>query len=183
MKKRLLILAICLVCSTLLAPRAWSTTDKVQIRLYTDYLCKSCQELEAETSDLLAIISQKGLGTVQYIDTPTHVETIVYAHYFIYATEDRDKSTERAVRKVLYRAARERIRDDKTLSRYLQAQGIDVTKCEVKDRFRRYSDLIIADRITSTPTCVIESGSGKRVFKGIKEITAAVKKMAGDAQE
>jgi hypothetical protein len=148
---------------------------KVQVRLYTDYLCDPCSRMEPRIEPLLKDLVRKKAITLTLVDTPIHTLSPLYARYFLYILS-RDNRFDRILRSraVLFAAAREKVVAREKLEGYLKAHGVRFKEIDVVPTLAALSVLIREDKIRSTPICVIITNGNKGVFKGEAEITGAL---------
>jgi hypothetical protein len=148
---------------------------RVQVRLYTDYLCGPCSRMEPRIEPLLKDLVEKRAITLTLVDTPIHTLSPLYGRYFLYILS-RDKRLDRIFRSraVLFAAAREKVVAREKLEGYLKTHGVRFKETDVGPTLTAFSALIREDKIRSTPMCVIITNGNKGVFKGETEITGAL---------
>jgi protein-disulfide isomerase len=148
---------------------------KVQVRLYTDYLCGPCSRMEPKIEPLFKNLMKKKAITLTLVDTPIHALSPLYARYFLYILSQ-EKSFDQVLRSraVLFGAAREKVETQEKLEEYLKAHGVKFKEIDPRPTFAALSALISEDKIHSTPSCVIITNGNKGVFKGEAEITGAL---------
>jgi len=151
---------------------------KTQVRLYTDYFCKPCKALEPAIEPVIIDLVNNENITITFIDTPIHPQTTLFAKYFLYIVhENNDFKHALYARKVLFEAAREKIKDSEALEAFIKEKGMKFKSFDTKATFNFLSDCLKKDKINATPTCVIYR-DGKRVtFKGYQQILEALKRL------
>jgi len=150
----------------------------VTVRLYTDYFCGPCQGAEPQVESLINSLIKKGMINITFIDTPIHRETVLYAKYFLYIIkEETNLSRALEARRILYEAARERIKDPTLLEKFLTARNIKFVIFDVKPYFKVYEQFLREDGINSTPSIIILKDNKKDLFVGGQDITNALKKL------
>ena len=151
---------------------------KVQIRLYTDYLCGPCREMETDVEPLLEKIIAGGKAKVIYIDTPIHRETIIYVKYYLCAARNVSHKEAVRVRKALFAAGEKGIGTDEELKAFLDKAEMKVPPCDISAFLKMMNGYLQEDDIKSTPTCVIVTPAAKTVYSGREAIVEALKKYA-----
>ena len=151
---------------------------KAQIRIYADYLCGPCREMEADIEPLLEKIIAGGKARVIYIDTPIHKETVIYARYYLCAARNVSHQEAIRVRRALFAAGGNQIAADEALREFLGKAGIQVSACDVSAALKTMNAYLQNDEIKSTPTCVIVTAEGRTVYSGRNDIVAALKLFA-----
>lgn len=148
----------------------------VEVRMYSDYLCPPCQQLEPVVEPLLGKLIKKKNITVTFVDVPMHGASPLYARYYLYALKS-SNSAENAlhVRSALFRIAVEL--DAATrgkLEAALAGKKISFTVFNARPVFDRYNTLISEDQIDTTPTCVIIRNGKKEKITGSAAIAKAL---------
>ena len=144
---------------------------RVQVRLYTDYLCGPCSRMEPRIESLLKDLVKKKAITLTLVDTPIHTLSPLYARYFLYILSQ-EKRLDRILRSraVLFGAVREKVATPEKLEGYLKAHGVRFKETDVGPTLAALSVLIGEDKIRETPICVITTNGNKGVLKGEAEI-------------
>ena len=90
-------------------------TGKVQVRLYTDYFCGPCSQMEPKIEPVLKDLVHRNAITLTLVDTPIHTLTPLYARYFLYILNS-DRRFDQALRSraVLFEAAGQKIGEGKS---------------------------------------------------------------------
>ncbi len=149
----------------------------VEVRLYSDYFCPPCQQVEPFLDPILKDLLLKNVIRLVLVDFPMHNETPLYARYFLYALKSRsDVDHALHVRGTLFRAAagKEYLTAPK-VEGLLKANRIPYAAFEPKPVFDRYNALMQEDKVRGTPTIVIVRGGGKETFVGGADIIKALK--------
>ena len=151
---------------------------KIQVRLYTDYFCGPCRNLEPKIEDSIINLVKNNIATIIFIDTPFHKNTTLYAQYFLYILND-NKTIGNALkaRNALFEASRIPIEDREKLETFLQVKSLKFKTFDTKPVFGTLQGYIRDDRITSTPSCVIMNGNKKDVFSGDENILKALENL------
>jgi len=153
-------------------------SGKTQVRLYTDYFCNPCKALEPEIEPVIVNLVEDETITITFIDTPLHPQTTLYAKYFLYIVhENRDFKHAIHARKVLFDAAKEKIKDNKVLESFIKERGIKFKIFDTKATFDIFNDCLKNDKIKATPTCVIYRDGKRDKFTGLPRIVEALKQL------
>ena len=62
---------------------------KTQVRLYADYFCGPCRNLEPKIEYLISDLVKRNIITIIFIDAPFHKYSSLYAKYFLYIINDK----------------------------------------------------------------------------------------------
>ena len=82
----------------------------IKVRLYTDYFCPPCRDMEPNLEPILLDLVKDGTIHLTFIDVPTSRNTTLYASYFIYSLgEKRDIDSAIQARRTLFEAAEKRV--------------------------------------------------------------------------
>ena len=150
---------------------------KIQVRLYTDYFCNPCRELEPQIEPLIIELVEKDTITITFVDTPIQPQTTFYAKYFLYIlNENKDFKHALHARSVLFEAAKEKIKKSEKLESFIKKKGIRFKPFDEKPTFGVFSTYLKEDKINSTPTCIILKEGKKDIFKG-RDIIIALEKL------
>lgn len=152
-------------------------SGSTEVRMYSDYLCPPCQQLEPVVEPLFAKLIKKRNITLTFVDVPMHGASPLYARYCLYALKS-NNSAENAlrVRSALFRIAVELDAVTKEqLEVALAGKKISYTAFNPRPVFDRYNTLIGEDRIDTTPTCVIIRNGKKEKITGSEAIAKALK--------
>jgi thiol-disulfide isomerase/thioredoxin len=151
---------------------------KIQVRLYTDYFCPSCRDLEPEIETVLSDLVKKNSITLTFVDTPLTKDSPLYARYFLYIMNAR-KTMDQALlaRSLLNGAAAEKRTEPEKLIEILKNKGVPYKPFEVKPIFEILNSYIKEDRIRSTPTCVILQEGKTNHYKGKTNIIKALEQL------
>jgi thiol-disulfide isomerase/thioredoxin len=151
---------------------------KTQVRLYTDYFCPPCRELEPEIEPILIDLVKKNIITLIFIDTPLSKDTPLYARYFLYIMNEK-KTLEKAflARSVLIEAAIRNLSEPLKLEEVLKNNEIKFKPFEVKPTLEILNSYIKGDRTRSTPTCVIVQDGKTNQYTGKSNIISALERL------
>jgi len=152
-------------------------TGAIQVRLYTDYFCPPCRDMEPPVEPVLRDLLKRKIITLTLVDVPFRRYSPLYAKYFLYALKVKN-GLEHAlkVRNILFEAAAgTQVTTREQLEAIFKGKGIPFTVFEAKPVFNRYNTLITEDNILSTPTCVVIRGGKKEAFVGGQDILKALK--------
>jgi len=147
---------------------------KIQVRLYADYFCGPCSNLEPKIEYLISDLVKRNIITITFIDTPLHKYSTLYAKYFLYILNSK-KNLDHALktRDALFEASKISIDEEEKLEAFLQKKGIKFKIFDTKPVFTILQNYIRDDQINSTPTCVILKGNTKEVFNGDENVLKA----------
>lgn len=148
---------------------------KVKVRIYTDYFCGPCAQLEPKLEDALINLVKNNVANVTFIDTPVHAQTLKYAPYFLYIlNEKNDFDYVLRIRAVLFSAAKANITEKEKLEEHLVKNKIKFKQFDTKPTFTALNKYLQEDNINSTPCVVIHDGPSKNLHKGATEILKAL---------
>ncbi len=142
-------------------------TGKTVVRLYTDYFCGPCANVEPQIEKTVTDLVKRNSISLILIDTPIHAPTPLYARYFLYALKaNNDFEQVMRARNLLFQAAKEGIKEEGKLEEYLRRHEVRLTKFDTKPTFVSLNKYLLEDKIQSTPTCVVQDGSRKTSATG-----------------
>lgn len=151
-----------------------------EVRLYSDYFCDACADLEPKVEPVLRELLKKNRIKLVLIDVPFSSNTRLYATYFLYAL-NAGNTAERAfqVKSLLFEATTgpNRVIDEEQMKKLFESRGIAYTPFTIKPVLNRYNTLMREDKIDSSPTCVIIRGGKKEKLENNREILEALKKI------
>jgi hypothetical protein len=167
---------------------------KTRVRLYTDYLCGPCSQLEPRIEGVVADLVKRNVIHITFVDTPFHkYYSVLYAKYFLYTVnEKKEIKHSLAVRALLFQAAKEgatirrkplvdKVSEEQKaaaerqrLEEFLHTKGVKFKPFDTKPAFAVFEGYIKTDAINSTPTCVIYSDNRKSVSQGPDNIVKAL---------
>lgn len=140
---------------------------KIEVRLYTDYFCNPCRELEPQIEPLIIELVENDAITITFVDTPIHPQTTFYAKYFLYIlNENKDFKNALHARSVLFEAAKEKIRKSEKLEDFIKKKVISFKPFNTEATFKIFSECLARDKIRATPTCVIYKDGKRDIFIG-----------------
>jgi len=148
----------------------------IKVRLYTDYFCPPCREMEPKIEALLTELINKNIITLAFIDTPFSSTSAMYARYFLFIIHEK-KDIENAflARSVLIGAALRKIKEQEKLEAYLHEKWVRFKPFDTKPVFNMMNSYLKSDRIKATPTCIIDKHGRKEEYVGGVEILNALK--------
>jgi len=147
----------------------------IKVRLYTDYFCSPCRDVEPELEPILLDLVKDGTIQLTFIDVPTSQHTALYARYFLSAlAEKKDFDSALHTRRVLFEAAGKRVVDKNQLVNLLTEKGIALKPVDLNPVFILWNQYLQEDQIRSTPSCVILHGDLKEAHKGGLEVIKAL---------
>jgi thiol:disulfide interchange protein DsbA len=153
-------------------------SGKTEVRLYTDYFCGPCSNLEPKIEPLVADLVKRHIITITFVDTPFHTYSSLYAKYFLYIlNEKKEIKCALKARAILFTGAKDNIFEQEKLEVFLGKQGLTFKAFDTQPVFSVLQNYLREDRITSTPTCVISNGKNKEVVGGTEDIVKALKKL------
>lgn len=146
---------------------------QIKVRLYTDYFCGPCRALEPKLEPLVADLVKKNVITITFIDTPVHPQTPLYAKYFLYVVNNK-KNFNNALRAraLLFEAAKEKTIENEKLEAILKKNGIGFKPLDTKPTFNIFMNYFKEDKVTATPTCIINDKGKKDRYIGLGIIKA-----------
>jgi hypothetical protein len=143
----------------------------VKVRIYTDYFCGPCREVEPAAETMLYKLVRIDRINLTFIDVPIHHYTPIYTAFYL-SLAQREKGLDRVllIREALFRAAEKGIEQEKTLGDYLDSQSFDVKNVDVKKNAAEAAGYLQEDEVTGTPTLVIVQGKKKIKYFGREEV-------------
>ncbi len=150
----------------------------IQVRLYTDYFCPPCRDMEPGIEPMLIDLVKDGTIQLTFIDVPTSRYTVLYANYFLFslgAKKDIDSAIN--ARRVLFEAAEKKITEGGKLVGFLKERGIPFKAVDPYPVFNLWNNYIQEDNIKSTPSCVIISGDKKETYRGNLDVPKGIEKL------
>ena len=148
---------------------------KTSVRLYTDYFCPPCRQMEPDIEPLLKELVRDKIITLTFVDTPFYRYSSLYVRYFLYAINEK-KDLEHAlyVRRSLIEAAKKGLDSAQKLEAFLKEKKIAFKPFDPKPVFDSLSRHLKEDGIDATPSCVIESNGKTSKYGGAGNITDAL---------
>lgn len=151
---------------------------QITVRLYTDYFCPPCREMEPKLEPVIVNLINQGFINIIFIDTPNSPHTILYARYFLYALNaNNDFYHTLLARNALFAAAENMIMEKEKLEVFLKNRGVKFKTGDVFAALNFWNRYLKEDNITSTPTCVISRGEKKEIFMGSVDIIKALESL------
>jgi protein-disulfide isomerase len=153
-------------------------TGPVKVRLYTEYFCNPCMNMEPQLEPIIRKLVGTNKINLTFIDVPLFEYSRFYGQSFLYATKGMNELEHTLrVRALLFDAARKNIPDPAALERYLQQKAVNLQVVDTGPIFAARDVYLRSDNIRSTPSCVIERGDKKELYKGDKDIMNALKRL------
>jgi len=153
--------------------RALPSFDRgdVKIRLYTDYFCGPCREVEPAAESVLYQLARKDRINLTFIDMPIHRPTPVYTAFYM-SLAAREKSLDRVlqIRRALFQAAVKKIENKEQLRAYLGREGFDSPAVNEKTDNADIAKYLQEDKIEGTPTLIVIQGNKKLKYFGRVEV-------------
>jgi thiol:disulfide interchange protein DsbA len=143
----------------------------VKVRLYTDYFCGPCREVEPAAEAVLYDLARKDRINLTFVDMPIHEHTPVYTAYYL-SLAQRERGLDRVlqIRKALFRAAEKRIEESRGLRKYLVQEGFDVKNVNEQANSAAIAKYFQEDKVNGTPTLVVVQGKKKMKYFGRVEV-------------
>jgi thiol:disulfide interchange protein DsbA len=159
------------------APFPTYGSGAIEVRIYTDYFCPPCREMEPAVEPVLKNLLKKKAIRLTLVDTPFNPSSPLYARYFLYAlAKKNDAEHALKVRNILFdAAARKNVTTKEGIEELFRSKRIRYTAFDPKPAFDRFNALIKEDNINATPNCVIIKGGNKETFVGGADIIKALK--------
>lgn len=148
---------------------------KTKVRLYSDYFCPPCRQMEPDIEPLLKELVKDRIITLTLVDTPFYRYSSLYVRYFLYAINEK-KDLEHAlyVRRSLIEAAKKGLDSAQKLEGFLKEKKITLKPFDPKPVFDSLARHLKEDGIDATPSCVIESNGKTSKYSGAGNITDAL---------
>ncbi len=173
-------LALCLA-KTIWAEENYFPTfgnGPIQVRLYTDYFCSPCRDMEPGIEPLLLDLVKEGTIQLTLIDVPTTRHTVLYANYFLFSLgAKKDIESALKARRVLFEAAEKKIYEGGQLVGFLKEKGVRFKAVDPYPVFNLWNNYMQEDKIQSTPACVIIYGDKKETYRGNIDVPRAIEKL------
>jgi thiol:disulfide interchange protein DsbA len=150
----------------------------IKVRLYTDYFCPPCRDMEPSIEPILLKLVKEGVIHLTFVDFPTSQHTTLYAKYFLYSLgEKRDIDSAIQARRTLFEAAEKRVVDKNQMVDLLAEKKIGLKPIDLAPAYNLWNRLLQEDQIRSTPSCVIVHGDLKETHKGSIEVLKALENL------
>lgn len=156
---------------------------KVKVRLYTDYFCPPCAEMEPNLEPVVRELVKEKIINLIFADTPFHRHSSLYARYFLYAVNEKN-GLEHAlfVRRSLIEAAKKRMDSAEKIEAILKEKSIKLRPFDPKPVFTALTNHLKEDQIDATPSCIIEKDGRKNKYVGAGDIINALNQLKGTAK-
>jgi thiol-disulfide isomerase/thioredoxin len=147
----------------------------IKVRLYTDYFCPPCRDMEPSLEPILLDLVKDGTIHLTFIDVPASQYTALYARYFLYALGEKgDIDSVVHARRTLFEAAEKKVVDKNQLVNLLAEKKIGLKPIDLAPAQNLWNRLLQEDQIRSTPSCVIIDGEEKKTHVGSLEVIKAL---------
>jgi protein-disulfide isomerase len=152
-------------------------SGSVEVRLYSDYFCSPCREMEFDAEPILKVLIKKNAIRLILVDFPGKQLTPLLARNFLYALKEKnDLEHAFRVHNILMEAATNKdMTTQKRIETLFKEKRIPFSKFEVKPTFDLYNAMIKEDKIMATPTCIVIKNGQKKVSIGKPNIIKALK--------
>jgi hypothetical protein len=151
---------------------------QIHVRLYADYFCGPCRNLEPKIEYLISDLVKRNAITITFIDVPFHKYSSLYVKYFLYIiNEKKDINHALKARNILFEAASNSLYEQNNLEAFLQEKGFKFKTFDAKATGDVLQNYLREDQIVSTPTCVIIRGKKKEVAVGPDDIVKSLEKL------
>lgn len=152
-------------------------SGSVEVRIYSDYFCPPCQQMEPRLERVLKDLVNRRIIRLILVDVPSHAGSPLFARFFLYALEIKnDVHHSLEVRNILFQAAqRPDIVTGERMEEFLKKNNISYSIFNPQPILKHYNSLIREDHVSVTPTCVIIQNGEKRVFIGQMQIMKVLK--------
>jgi hypothetical protein len=144
---------------------------EVKVRLYTDYFCGPCREVEPAVEAILYKLVRQDRINLTFVDVPIHRYTPIYTAYYL-SLAQRERGLDRVlrIRKVLFQAAEKKIEEEQVLRDYIAKEGFDIKNLDEKTTSTEASRYFREDEVGGTPTLVIAQAKKKIKYFGRVEV-------------
>jgi len=158
---RTVLMFLALIFMAIILPPTAGATDppipsfgegKVKVRLYSDYFCPPCRDMEPGIEPVITDLVRSNAITLIFVDTPFYRYSSLYARCFLYA-----------------------LSADK-LETFLKKDGIALKPFDPGHTFKVFSRHLKEDAIDATPSCVIETNGETKKHGGPGNIIDALKR-------
>lgn len=151
---------------------------RVKVRLYTDYFCSPCRDMEPGIEPVLIELVKEGTIQLVLVDVPTSRHTALYAMYFLFSLgANKDIDSAIRARRALFEAAEKKVSEGGQLIALFKEKGIGFKAVDPYPVFNLWNQYMQEDQVHSTPTCVIIEGRNKETYRGNLDIPKALEKL------
>lgn len=156
---------------------------KIQVRLYSNYFCGACRNLEPKIEYLITDLIKKDIITITFLDIAPSRSSQLYSNYFLYIVNSKKEiSRVLKARTALFEASNIPLNDQEKLEAYLQTKEVKFKPFDTKPVFALINNYIREDQVTATPTCIIIKGNKKEVFSEDKDVIKALENLNETSQ-
>ncbi len=151
---------------------------KVKVRLYTDYFCPPCRDMEPAIEPVISELIKGKVINLTFADTPFYDLSSLYVRHFLYAlNEKKDLEHALTVRRLLIEAAKNKVDTREKLEAHLKTNNIALKPFDPKPTFDILTGYLNKDQIKATPSCVIEIDGKADKYVGGKDIVDALNRL------
>lgn len=156
---------------------------KVKVRLYTDYFCPPCTEMESDLEPVIRELVKGKTINLIFADTPFYRHSALYARYFLYAVNEKnDLEHALFVRRSLIEATKKKVDSAERIETILKEKRIKLKPFDPKPVFAALTNHLKEDQIDATPSCIIEKDGKKNKYVGAGDIISALNQLKGTAK-
>ncbi len=147
----------------------------IKVRLYTDYFCPPCRDMEPSLEPILLDLVKDGNIHLTFIDVPSSQYTGLYVRHFLYALAEKgDIDSVVHARRTLFEAAEKKVVDKNQLANLLAEKKIGLKTVDLAPVYDLWNRLLQEDQVKGTPSCVIIQGEEKKTHVGSLEVIKAL---------
>jgi thiol:disulfide interchange protein DsbA len=151
---------------------------KVKVRLYADYFCPPCRDMEPGIEPIISELVRDNVINLTFADTPFYKHSSLYVRYFLYSMNVKnDLETALFVRRSLIEAAKSMLDSEEKLQTFLKEKKIALKPFAPKPVFNTLSRYLKEDKIDATPSCVIEVDGKTNKHVGASDIINALNQL------
>ena len=149
----------------------------VEVRLFADYFCSPCRDIEPEVEPILKELLKQNMIRLTLVDVPHDKLTPLYARNYLYAIrENNDPEHSFRVRSILQGAAAGKdVKTQEQIEALFKEKGVSFSLWDTKPAFDRYNALIKEDNIQGTPVCIVIKNGQKKFSMGKPNVIKAIK--------
>lgn len=148
-----------------------------QVMLFTDFFCAPCQMLEEMIGGTLDNLVYTNMASVTFVPVPMSQKSMVAAMHLLSVADGKPYKEVVAQRVLLYNMAKSGMITNDLLNQWTREYK---GKTNLAPYVKTLSDIIMSQKVTSTPTCIIRYSNGKTItYKGAQDIYQALKDLKG----